>query len=110
VDAAKVFRIGRPTGSPASDNEGIGSAAFPGIAGLILQGVACGERGGVFHVDIGEDANFLCANFTTEPKKVFGDSRNDPLICDASADEDIDADKLSSDCMGDGHRPDAVIT
>jgi hypothetical protein len=104
-----MFRIGRPTGSAASDNEGIGTAAFPGIARLIFQGVACGKRGGVFHVDIGKNANFLCANFTAESKKVFGDSSNDPLICDAGADEDIDANELSSDCVGNRHRPHSVI-
>ena len=110
VGPSEVFRVGSMAGTGAAEDEGIGSAAFPGIAGFVLDGVAWCERGGVLDVDIGEDSDFFRPDFPPGAEKFFRHAGEDALVSHAGPDKNVDADEIGPDGMGHGQSSDPVIT
>jgi len=109
MGAAEMIWIGAVTGAGAAEDEGIGTAAFPGVAGFVLEGVARCQRGGVFDVHIGKDADVGGADAFAEPKELFRDAVEDALVGQAGADEDVHADEVGPRGGSYGHGANPVV-
>ena len=109
VGAAKMVGIGAMAGAGAAQDEGIGATTLPSVAGLVLDGVSGGHRGGVFDIHIGKDADMTGPDPFAETKEFFSDAVEDALVGQASADEDVHADEVGPRGGGHGHGADPVV-
>ena len=109
VGPAKMIRIRAVAGAGPAENEGIRPAAFPSVACLVLDGVAGGDRGGMFHIHIGKDPDAVGSDSFAEAEKFLGDPVQDSLVGHAGSDQDIDADKVSPRGGRHGHGADAIV-
>ena len=109
MGTAEVIRICAVAGAGAAEDEGIGAAAFPGVTGLVLDGVARGHRSGVFDIHIGKNPDVAGADPFAETKEFFSNAVEDALVGQAGADENVHADEVSPGGGGHGHGADPVV-
>ena len=100
--------VGRAAGGCSRDDDPVGVTALNHVGNLDLNG-ARGQRGGVLHVHVGQDANRLGLQVGSFSQQVMRDSLQQTLIGHASTAQDVDSNERRPTRHGDRQRAESIV-